>query len=349
MSKKTIILLIVILAVVVGFGFFRIFRDIRISGPAESAVLKEPKTIGSILIRQQLQTVEGVKRGLKDLGYKRISYKEELFTLGPTAQADAQAAVRKMIAEGVDLLFIPSEITAKDIRLVMQELKSDIPVVFLAQFHDPVSYGIVQSFQSSGNNLTGIASQLTDVIGKQLEFIKKINPAGKKIGVFSDGFMIPNVGEEMYAQLKALAPKLGFQLVEYKTTTAPPGAESAWRKIASGIKAGDIDAIYHIPGHFFDAQETSEAELANRLGVPHVAPIEDLPTGGHFAYSSDYFTAGKQMARLVDKIFKGEKPTDIPIEFTQKNSLILHIGRADKDGLTFPESMLSIADEKIGK
>lgn len=348
MLKKPLNL--IILAVIAGavlFSFYQIFKSVPLS-TSERTDTKELKKIGVVYFKQQAEALEGMKEGLKELGYKNILYKEFTTVPGPDMTASIEADTKKLVEEGVDLIYAPLEHQAAGAIKVTKEMESDIPIVFLTNFHDPIKYGLAKSFKSSGNNATGIALNIVEMVQKQLEFLKTINPKIEKVGVFGQGFMVPPIGAELLEEVKLQAPRFDITIREYTTSVPPPETETAWYKTANKMKPGDIDALYHIAGHHFFYQETAELELAIRLGIPMVAPVEDLPNGGHFGYSSNFKAAGKQAAKIIDKIFKGAEPSDIPIEFTEQIDLVLHPARAYITGIEFPESMLSIADVKIG-
>lgn len=262
--------------------------------------------------------------------------------------ADMKAAYRRMIEEeGVDLLFADHEHQALAAVELTREMGSDVPIVFLARFHDPVEYGIVASYSSSGNNATGVTQNLEEVSSRILEFFREIDPGATKIGVFSQGFMIPGVGDAYFAELTRQAERLGFEMVEYVTAAPPPQAGAEFKRLAATIEQGDIDALIHIPGHFYEPQHIDEYVIARELGIPHHTSYEDLPGGGHFAFSASFAQAGEQAAVMVDKIFKGTAPSDIPVEYGDKNELILNQGRAAESGIVFSETMRFLADEII--
>lgn len=350
---KKVILFIAIIAFcgLVAWSLFRVFQGVPFFGESEPDVQKEPKKIGIIHLRQQAEAVKGVKDGMAELGYSNVSYEVREISLGPNMTVDTEREVKRLIEEGVDLFYAPLELQAKPAIDVTKKMGSDIPVVFLTNFHDPVEYGLANSFKSSGNNATGISLDIVSVVQKHLEFMKKINPDFKKIGVFSEGFMVtgPAVGDIFLKELKHQAPNFGATVVEYKTNVPPPDAEKAFYEIADNIKLGDIDVVYHIAGHYFNYQETTEDILAIRLGIPMFAPTEDLPNGGQIGYSGDFTAAGKQSAKIIDKIFRGAKPSDIPLEYLEKVDLVIHPARIHVAGVELPESILDIVDRKIGE
>ena len=104
--------------------------------------------------------------------------------------------------------------------------------------------------------------------------------------------------------MKEEADRLGIELIEYRSSVPPPQAEAEFNRVADTIKKGDVDGIFHLPGHFYESQQVAEYQLAKRLGIPMHAPYEDLGSegvegGGHFAYTANFAHAGEQAARMV--------------------------------------------------
>lgn len=342
-----LIIIIGILAAIAAIviSFTSVFKGTPPKIPEQPSIFSEPKTIGIMYFRQQADAIPALKEGLKELGYTNITYRE--FPPMPTDDNVAKTTAeytKTLLKERVDLIFTPLEFQAIEAIATTREMGDNTPIVFVTQFHDPVTFGLAKSFLSSGNNATGVALNIVEVTQKQLEFLKKIKPGVKKIGIFTDGFRVPPLSEVLLPEFMRQAAKFGYEVVTYTTKVPPPEAEAAFHATAATIKPGDIDAIYHLAGHYFDPQETAESELASRLKVPMVAPLEDLPNGGHFGYSGGFFDSGKQSAKMVDKIFRGIKPSDIPLEYMEKLSLVIYSARARLAGVEFPESMLEIAD-----
>ncbi len=346
MSKIVKIILVVVF--IVGAGWL-IYSSTSVR-PSSKTDVKQ-KVIGAIYNRQNLDAFNGLKDGMKKLGYtdKNIVYDEVLIIPGPNLVDDLTKAVQKIMADKVDVLFVSDELIAQIALDLTKKAGSDLPIVFTTRFHDPLSYGLIQSYKSSGNNSTGVATNLIESIQKTLLFFKEINPNAKKIGAFTEGFMIPGGSDQILSELRNQISKFGLTLVEYKTSKAPDPTIKNWKEVADTIKPGDIDGLIHLPVHFYDPQEVDETLLANRLRIPHSAPSEDLPTGGSFAFSDDFHASASQAAVMIQKIFNGAKPQNIPIEFGTKSLLILNLKRAQDAGFKFPDSMLSIAQVKIDK
>lgn len=348
MSKTLKILAGVLVAIIAVFLVYLLVETI--SSPADTTV-REPKTIGILYFRQHLDTFNGMKEGMVKLGYteENLSYQDILLVPGPNLYQDIDDGIEKLVNDGVDLIWVSMEHQALEAVRVTEEMgRTDVPIVFMARFHDPVDFGIVESYRSSGNNATGIATNMPENIQKTLQFFREINPSATKVGVFGAGFMVPpNFGDAILAELKNQAPKFGMEVVEFTTEKEPDVTINTWQEVADSIQPGDIDALFHIAVHFYDPQESAETTLAQRLGIPLSVPSEDLPTGGMFSYSDDYAQSAEQAAIMIDKIFRGTAPSDIPIEFGSKQALILHIPRAESAGITFPNSMTFIAEDQI--
>jgi putative tryptophan/tyrosine transport system substrate-binding protein len=303
------------------------------------------KKVGMAYFPQGRASADGFKQGLASLGYE-VQYFETELLPSPTMFEEMKTAYRHNIeVDGVDMLFADHEQQALAAVELTRDMGSSIPIVFLSRFHDPVEYGIIASYQSSGNNATGVTQNLQDVSSRILQFFREIDPEVTKVGVFGKGFMIPGVGEDYFAEIRRQAERLGFEIVEYTSSVPPPQAGAEFARVAAGIKDGDIDAIVHIPGHFYTPQHEDEYKLAKRLGIPHHTSYDDMPGGGHFAFSSNFYSSGEQAARIADKIFRGTKPADIPIEYGSKNLLLLNDPRALETGIEFSENMRYLADE----
>ena len=334
------------LAVVVAIGAALYWWYEPLSGPAAPS---KTYVIGILQFPQQTDAVIAFQKKMEELGYKEsvnVRYDIVKTAPSPTMIEEFTAGVNRMVNEKADLIYATFEHEADVAIKETKKLNSDIPIVFITRFHDPVQFGLIPSYKSSGNNATGVATNVSETVERSYGFFKEINPKFKKIGIFTDGFMVPGIGDALIAEVKKQAPKFGVEIVEYKTSVPPPEAEAEFNRVAARIKKGDIDGLFHVAGHFYEVQEAGESELAIRLGIPMEAPNEDLPNGGMFSYSDEAAAAGTQSAVLADKIFKGAKPADIPVEFNAKTELTLIMGRARDAGITFPDSMLFIATNK---
>jgi ABC-type uncharacterized transport system substrate-binding protein len=216
---------------------------------------------------------------------------------------------------------------------------SVIPIVFTID-SDPVGRGLVASFARPGGNVTGLSAQSTDLVGKRLELLREALPGFRRLAVLANvGF--PGAVQEM-GEVQAAAGKLGLEVVRSEIRRA--------EDIAGAMDAlkGRADALY-ICG---DA-----LAFSNRIRINTLAQGARLPTtyvtreyidaGGLVSYGVDYLSLYRRAADFVDKILRGAKPADIPVEQPTKFDLVINLTTAKALGLTIPESFLARADEVI--
>lgn len=295
--------------------------------------------------------INGFKDGLKEFGYqenKNVLYVVEMVKRGPEGEAQLRGVIKKQIAGGVDLLY--SHIG--EVSFLLEETAAagkPVPIVFTGGAN-LLERGLIKSFKSSGNNATGVTNNWEDVAAKQLEFLRKIAPNAKRIGIFTDGFIVPDSPAPAFlAEVKRWAPRMGFAIVEYTTDVEPRSAkEAAMKNTLDNLKHGDVDAWMHLPGHYVLTQQHLEAQAGKRLKIPAVmsSPDEVGPdVGGLLSYNLDWYETAKQAARIANKVLKGTKPEDIPIEFPSKNILAINLKTAGEIELTIPDDMLRIAEK----
>ena len=331
-----------------------VFLGIRLRGGGQQIVLEsEQKTVGIVQIWRRLDRFPaGFKEGLAELGYiegQDIIYKYNSWEHDP---AKIDAIVQGYIDENVDMIFAVAAPSALQSLKLTVQAKKEIPIVYVV-VDKPDEIGLIESFQSSGNHVTGVASNMADLVPKQLEILKRVNPDAKRIGVFNEGFKIPGndaPGTFVLEALRKHTPTFGLELVEYSTQVPPgPGLDKAFTDVANNIKPGDINATYHIPGHFLVYQDVNEVDLGKRLGIPALMPImeEVESSGGLFSVSGDSFEVGRQTAVMADKIFRGTHPSQIPSEMPRKDIFTLNITGARQLGIEIPQDILDLADVKF--
>ena len=338
---------------ILGFGILAlaalIFLGILLQ--QRSASTPPPQTPKKIGVLQWVTVVdpsfEGFKKAMSDLGYmegRDVVYEYQNANADPKKAAEL---ARNFVDQGVDLMYamtFPGAKPALDATIAAG--RQDIPIVF-AHASNPVEGGIIESYRSSGNNLTGVAADIAGLTPKKLEILKRINPKLTKVGVFVvPDDKTPSRGLTMVS-LRENARQFGITLVEYPIRSVPsPEFAAEVQRVADSINPGDVEAMFHPPG-VIDSRETQQidAELGNRLGIPvtFVTP-QTLALGGLFVYSHDFFAVGEQAAVFADKIFQGARPADIPIEVPQKNVLTVSTRNAQQLGIIIPPDLLEIAE-----
>lgn len=315
---------------------------------------KRPRVIGIMQLTEAIDAFpDGMKHGLRDFGYvegRDVVYRYENLR---EDVGRAQEVAQKFVDENVDLMFVVTNPSLAAALEVTKRNNKLIPIVFVG-VDKPVETGLIESFTSSGNNSTGIMGSVTDNVTKQLAILREMSPNAKRIGIFGKGFYVPQgIGALQLMALKEDAPKYGFEVVEYVTEAAPEPAllDAEFKRIAAGIEPGDIDALLHIAGHYHPTQQFLEIELAERLkNVVTVEPtIEEVQDGGIMGYAPNLYKVGQDTAVIIDKILRGARPEDVPVEMPVRNELWVNLGAAKRAGVTIPDSVLSKANNRIGE
>jgi putative tryptophan/tyrosine transport system substrate-binding protein len=221
-----------------------------------------------------------------------------------------------------------------------KEATSTIPIV-MAQDRDPVGTGLVASLARPGGNITGLSSLSPEISGKQLEILKEMVPKLFRVAVFGT----PTTGG--YAQLvrelelAAKALRIQHQLL---VVNSPKEIDTAFRAASKGR----ADAVLVTGGPTFNSQRTLLAELAikHRLPTMYDRP-EYVERGGLVTYSANITGFDRRAATFVDKILKGAKPADLPVEQPTKFEFIINLKAAKQIGLTIPPNVLVRADRVI--
>ena len=223
--------------------------------------------------------------------------------------------------------------------LAAKRATATIPIVF-ASAGDPVGNGLVQSLARPGGNVTGLSIELTESVGKRLELLHEVVPALHRLAVlFNAGD--PQVNLEKEAVL-ADARKAGFDPVDAEVR---PNQD-----IAPAIEAlkGRVDALYVCldPLTVTNAARINALALAARLPVMH-SLRQQAEAGGLMSYGPNLPDMSRRAAEMVDKILRGTKPADIPVEQPIKFDFVVNLKTAKALGLAVPETLLVAADEVI--
>ncbi len=212
-----------------------------------------------------------------------------------------------------------------------------IPIV-MTNFSDPVGLGLVTSLARPGGNVTGLSLLTVDLVGKQLELLKQAVPKASRVAFLANP---GNPGATLQLQgAEKAARSLGVQLQILEAGRTDELAR-AFAKVAA-------DAIL-LPGDsFFFFHRTLIADLAIKSRLPALfAPREFAEAGGLIAYGANVATMYRRAARYIDKIIKGAKPADLPVEQPTKYDLVINLKTAKALGIHIPESILIRADELI--
>ncbi len=225
--------------------------------------------------------------------------------------------------------------------LAARDATRTIPIV-MVNVSDPVSSRLIASLARPGGNITGLTSRVgPEIVGKQLELLKEAVPKVSRVGVLWNPLSLD--GRTFLREAEAAARSLGLQL-HVVEARGPGDFDGAF----STMVRGRVNAVFVVADAIFFIHRTRIAGLAVRNRLPAMFGIRDLAeAGGLMAYGSNPRENYRRAATFVDKILKGAKPADLPVEQPTKFELIINLKTAKALGLKIPQSVLVRADEVI--
>jgi putative tryptophan/tyrosine transport system substrate-binding protein len=221
----------------------------------------------------------------------------------------------------------------------LKQATASIPIVF-ALATDPLGSGLVASLARPGGNVTGLSLEATDIAGKRLELLREAVPRLQHLGIMFDAGYPATVRE--MGEVESAAHALGLDV-------APHGIRRA-EDIAPAFDAlkSQADALYVAVDHLILANLRQIAGLAVSVRLPTVFPDRsNLQAGGFMSYGASIPALFQRAAEYVDKILRGTKPSDLPVEQPTKFELVINLNTAKKLGLTVPQTLLVAADDVI--
>jgi putative tryptophan/tyrosine transport system substrate-binding protein len=217
---------------------------------------------------------------------------------------------------------------------------STIPIV-MAIHVDPVASGLVASLAKPGGNVTGLSTLSVELVGKRLQLLKEAIPGISRVAVLSNPTIPSQALDVREAKVAAGSLKVQLQLLEAQV----PGDFAAAFSAMSKERAGGV--LILSSSMFYD-QRTRIAELAARSRLPAIYTLKEYAeAGGLMAYGVDLHESFRRAATYVDKILKGARPADLPVEQPTKFELVVNLKTAKALGSALPASLLSQADELI--
>jgi len=218
-----------------------------------------------------------------------------------------------------------------------------IPIVF-AGAGDPVTSGLVISLAQPGGNVTGLSSLNPELVGKCLQQLKQAVPGVSRVAVlWHPGGLGERLEKDMLNEAEGAAPALGIRLQIVKARETDE-FDRAFREITKA----NADALTVLPSIMFNSEAKRLADLAIKNRLPAVFQFREyVDAGGLMAYGASLADLTRRSATYVDKILKGAKPGDLPVEQPTKFELVINLKTARALGLTVPQSLLVRADEVI--
>jgi putative tryptophan/tyrosine transport system substrate-binding protein len=280
--------------------------------------------------------VEAFRQGLRDLGYvegKNIALEYRY----------ADAKFDKLPALADELIRLKVDVLVVSTTFAVQAAKNatkTIPIVF-SGVTDPVTAGLVDSLARPGGNITGFTNIASVLSGKRLELLKETVPKLSRVSVLWDPRNPGSTPQWKESQISA--KELGLQLYSMEVSSSDE-YESAFKeavKARSGALAVTADPLAN-------SHPKRIADLATKNRLPAIYPWEHfVNSGGLMSYGPNFAAVGRDVARYVDKILKGTKPADLPVEQPTKFELIINLKTAKVLGLTIPPVVLMRAEKVV--
>ena len=280
--------------------------------------------------------LEAFRQGLRDLGYIEgqnivIDYRHE--SRGFERLPEVAAA---LIAQKPDVLVAVTTNAAQAVK----KASSTIPIVFMG-VTDPITAGLVQSLPRPGGNTTGITNIAAVLTGKRLELLKETIPKVTRVAVLWDPKAPGSIPQWEEAQLASR--ELGMQLYSMEVSSVDR-FEAAFKE---AVHAGNT-AVWLTLNPLVNSNQKLVSDLATNNRLPSICARSDYADNGcMIAYGPSYTTEGRDGARYVDKILKGTKPADIPVEQPMKFELVINLKTAKHLNVNIPQTVMYRADRII--
>jgi putative ABC transport system substrate-binding protein len=282
---------------------------------------------------------EAFLQGLRDLGYVEgrnvvIEYRD---AEGKSERLPALAA--ELVALKVDVIVAPSTVAA----MAAKQATRTLPIVFIGA-GEPVTSRLVTSLARPGGNVTGLSLLSPELVGKCLEQLKQAVPGVSRVAaLWQPGGQSERTDEDMLkgAEVAARALAVRLQFVEAR---GPADFDRAF----SDMTRARAGALTVLSTPMFANERRRLVDLAAKNRLPTVFPLREyVDAGGLMSYGANVADLRRRAATYVDKILKGTKPGDLPVEQPTKFELVINLKTAKALGLTIPQSLLSRADQVI--
>jgi len=321
--------------------FISLLGAAALAGPLAAHAQQPVRRIGVLMAFATDDPEEQVRlaafvEGLRQLGWTD-GRNVKIDIRWSVGDADRSRSAEELIALAPDVILASVSVSVA----ALQRITRSVPIVF-AGVIDPVGAGLVASLSRPGGNTTGFSAFEYSLSGKWLELLKDIAPHLTRVAVLRDPALAAGIGQ--FAAIQAMAPpSSGVEL----TTIDPrdPGeierAITAFARERNGglIVTASPSSVTH---------RILIISLALRYGLPNIYPFRYYPAGGGLvSYGPDPIDEHRRAASYVDRILKGEKPADLPVQAPTKYELVINLETAKKLGLEVPTTLLARADEVI--
>jgi putative tryptophan/tyrosine transport system substrate-binding protein len=281
---------------------------------------------------------EAIRMALRELGYiegQNIAFEYRYAEAKPDRYPELAA---ELVRLAVDLIVVSGG--GRLIRAAMNATKT-IPIVMSGRGIDPVEAGLVESLARPGGNVTGITNLTRELGGKRLELLKEAVPKVARVA-----FLYESANPGSLRELKEVpvaAGALGLTVRSWEVRDA-----NGFEKVFAALKKERPDGLYVTPNPLITANQKRIIAFALKSRLPSVGSIREYAdAGGLMSYDADIADSYRRVAYYVDRILKGAKPADLPVEQPTKFELVINLKTAKQIGLTIPPNVLVRADRVI--
>ena len=310
---------------------------------APLAAAQQPKKVPRIgyLIGQSRSTaavrIDPFRQGLRELGY--VEGKNIVIEWGSSEEKldPLPALAAELVRLKVDIIVTAGPIPTR----AAKEATSTIPIV-MTQDSDPVGSGFVASLARPGGNITGLSTLRPELSGKQLELLKEVIPKLSRVAVFGTSTHPGNA--QILREVELAAGGFGVKL-QYLDVLSPKDIETAFQAAGKGRAEA---VLMMVAGGVSLPHRTEIAALAVKNRLPAIHQNRSyVEAGGLMSYGVNFADLDRRAATYVDKILKGAKPAELPVEQPKKFEFFINLKTAKQIGLTIPPNVLARADRVI--
>jgi putative ABC transport system substrate-binding protein len=282
---------------------------------------------------------EAIRLALRERGYIEGQNIAIEFRYAEGKRDKTPELAAELVRLKVDIIVVPSGIT--QIRAAKNATKT-IPIVMLGLSADPVEAGLVESLARPGGNVTGLTTLSRELGGKRLELLKEAVPKLARVAVLYESANRPSE-IEVKLDLPVAARALGLTVRPWEVRNA-----DGFEKVFAALSKERPEGLYVTTGGLINANQKRIVGFALKSRLPAMySHGEAVDAGGLMYYGADIADSYRRVATYVDKILKGAKPADLPVEQPKKFEFIINLKEAKQIGLTIPQKVLARADKVI--
>jgi putative ABC transport system substrate-binding protein len=322
------------------YGSVAMLAPPRVAGAQQPGKVARIGYLGVNLAAGGLPMREAFVQGLRDLGYVEgrnvlIEYRD---ARGKPERFPALAA--ELVALKVDVIVAAGGTSAA---VAAKQATTTLPIVFTA-VGDPVAEGLVTSFGRPGGNISGLSVGSPELIVKSLELLKEVVPRMSRVALLGK----PDAGPDRVWKDRVEAAEIAARTLGVRLQVVEARGPEDFDRAFSDMTRGGVGALQVVVTPVFDSHRRRLVDLAAKNQLPTVYAAKGwAEDGGLMSYGPDFADLFRRAATYVDKILKGAKPGDLPVEQPTKFELVINLKTAKALGLTIPPSLLARADQVI--